>query len=185
MISLASGAGTETFSYADRTQAELLSDGSAGGITYGLAGQDGQPWVQDYTAATSGEQVNVLHDQQGDILGEDNSNAGDIMYVTDNLGSVVAVIDSSGHGTLNNPYTPYASPRSIPRPTPTSTPAPPTAPSTTSTQPGRASGATCSASVRTSSVWHPRVTQVSSGLRRRRLPNPSSSCFRGPTSLGR
>jgi hypothetical protein len=29
------------------------------------------------------------------------------MYVTDNLGSVVAVIDSSGHGTLNNPYTPY------------------------------------------------------------------------------
>lgn len=29
------------------------------------------------------------------------------MYVTDNLGSVVAVIDSSGHAALTNPYTPY------------------------------------------------------------------------------
>jgi RHS repeat-associated protein len=107
MISAASGA--ETFSYADRTQAELLADGSATGITYGLASQDGQPWVQDYTA--SGEQVNVLHDQQGDILGEVNSNAGtaqaDMMYVTDGLGSVVAAIDSSGHATLTQPYTPY------------------------------------------------------------------------------
>jgi YD repeat-containing protein len=108
MISAASGA--ETFSYADRTQAELLADGSAAGITYGLAGQDGQPWVQDYTAS-AGEQVNVLHDQQGGILGEVNSNTGtaraDIMYVTDGLGSVVATIDSSGHATLTQPYTPY------------------------------------------------------------------------------
>jgi hypothetical protein len=29
------------------------------------------------------------------------------MYVTDNLGSVVAAIDSSSHGTLTGPYTPY------------------------------------------------------------------------------
>jgi YD repeat-containing protein len=107
MILATSGSSTETFSYADRTRAELLSDGSTGGITYGLTGQDGQPWVQDYTASTSGEQVNVTHDQQGDILGEDNSNGGDIMYVTDNLGSVVATIGSSGHGVLTDPYTPY------------------------------------------------------------------------------
>jgi hypothetical protein len=72
----------------------------------------GQPWVQDYTAAGSGEQVNVTHDQQGDILGEVNSNGttspqGDDMYVTDNLGSGVASIDSSGHGVLTDPYTAY------------------------------------------------------------------------------
>ena len=112
MTSATSGSSTENFSYADRTQAELLADGSADSITYGLAGQDGQPWVQDYTATVSGERVNVLHDQQGDILGEDNSNGtgspqGDIMYVTDNQGSVVASIDSSGHGVLTDPYTAY------------------------------------------------------------------------------
>ena len=110
MTSATSGSSTELFSYADRTQAELLSDGSASAVTYGLAGQGGQPWVQDYTAAESGEKVNVLHDQQGSILGEDSSSAspqGDIMYVTDNLGSVVASVDSSGHGVLTDPYTAY------------------------------------------------------------------------------
>jgi RHS repeat-associated protein len=107
MTSATSGSSTELFSYADRTQAELLSDGSASAITYGLAGQ---AVVQDYTAAESGQKVNVLHDQQGSILGEDNSSAspkGDIMYVTDNLGSVVASVDSSGHGALTDPYTAY------------------------------------------------------------------------------
>ncbi len=109
---ISAGSGAESFSYAGSTQAELLSDGSAHAITYGLASQDGQPWIQDYTATGSGEKVNVLHDQQGSILGEVNSNGtsspqGDVMYVTDNLGSVVATIDSSGHGTLTDPYTPY------------------------------------------------------------------------------
>jgi len=109
---ISAGSGAESFSYAGGTQAELLSDGSAADITYGLASQDGQPWIQDYTATGSSEKVNVLHDQQGDILGEVNSDGtsspqGDIMYVTDNLGSVVATIDSSGNGTLTDPYTPY------------------------------------------------------------------------------
>lgn len=107
MTSAASGA--ETFSYADRTQAELLSDSSSTGITYGLAGADGQPWVQDYTTS-AGERVNALHDQQGDPLGEVNGNTGaqsEYMYVTDNLGSVVAAVDSSGHATLTQPFTPY------------------------------------------------------------------------------
>jgi RHS repeat-associated protein len=102
----------ENFSYADRSQAELLSDGSASHITYGLAGQTGEPWVQDYTAPPGGSGVYVLHDQQGDVLGED---VGGFVhaFVTDDVGSVVATIDNGGDITDTGPditpqmYTPY------------------------------------------------------------------------------
>jgi YD repeat-containing protein len=104
---------TENFTYADRSQAEVLSDGSASNITYGLAGQTGQPWVQDYTAPPgSGFGIYALHDQKGDLLGED-TNGFISAYVTDNTGSVIATIDNGG--IVNNvgpninsgSYTPY------------------------------------------------------------------------------
>ena len=61
----ANGNGSENFTYAGDTQDEVLSDGSATGITYGLAAQDGQPWAQSYSPAASTSPVYVLHDQQG------------------------------------------------------------------------------------------------------------------------
>jgi RHS repeat-associated protein len=103
---------TENFSYADRSQAEVLSDGSASKITYGLAGQTGQPWIQDYAAPSGGSSVYTLHDQQGDPLGED-VNGSVSAFVTDNLGSVVATINNGGNANDIGPdvtpqtYTPY------------------------------------------------------------------------------
>lgn len=87
-----------------------MSDGSATGITYGLAGQDGQPWVQDYTDTQPVEdgsgKVYVLHDQQGDLLGYDDD--GQVyIYVTDNLGSPVDTIDSDGTPRYLDGYEPY------------------------------------------------------------------------------
>lgn len=104
---------TEKFSYADRTQAEVLSDGTASNITYGLAGQSGQPWVQDYnnTGNIGAGSYYVMHDQQGTPLGQISSNgaATDVAFVTDNLGSVVATIGSDGSIVENTSYSPYGS----------------------------------------------------------------------------
>jgi hypothetical protein len=43
------GSATETLIYAGVGENEPLADGSATGITHGLADQYGQPWVDSYT----------------------------------------------------------------------------------------------------------------------------------------
>jgi RHS repeat-associated protein len=102
----ADGVGTENFTYAGTGQSQLLSDGTATGITYGLPAQGGQPWVQSYTGAISPTPIYVLHDQQGTPLGmEHNGNA--YFFVTDNLGSVVDLIDHTGGAAATYNWDPY------------------------------------------------------------------------------
>ena len=101
----AGGHGTENFSYAGPTQDQVLSDGSATGITYGLAGQDGQPWVQSYTPAGTAADY-VIHDQQGTPLGyiQSGSSYG---FATDNLGSVTHIVNTCGCVAATYTYDPY------------------------------------------------------------------------------
>lgn len=101
----ASGNGPESFSYAGAGQNEVLSDGSASGITYGLAGQDGEPWVQSYTPSGSATDY-VLRDQQGTPLGY-VSNGTAYAYAADNQGSVIGVIGSDGTVDATYAYDPY------------------------------------------------------------------------------
>jgi RHS repeat-associated protein len=105
MTSVANSSGTEKFSYAGDTQDEVLSDNSATGITYGLAGQGGQPWVQSYTPAGSSSPVYVLHDQQGTPLGYVQA-GHTYMYVTDNLGSVTGIVEYCGCTEATYSYDP-------------------------------------------------------------------------------
>ncbi len=103
----ANGSGAETLSYAGTGQDQVLSDGSAAGITYGLASQDGQPWVQSYTpAVSSSSAIYVLHDQQGTPLGMVRGGTS-YAFVTDNIGSVTAIVDSSGSTGATYTYDPY------------------------------------------------------------------------------
>jgi RHS repeat-associated protein len=95
----------ETFTYAGAGMNQLLSDGSATGITYGLAGQDGQAWVQSYTPTGSATDY-VIHDQQGTPLGYVQSGTA-YAFGTDNLGSVTNVIASCGCLDATYAYTPY------------------------------------------------------------------------------
>jgi RHS repeat-associated protein len=98
--------GIENFAYAGADQDQVLSDGTATGITYGLAGPGGAPWVQSYTPALSAHPVYVLHDQQGTPLGSlQNGNAAS--YITDNLGSVTNIISSAGATNVTYTYDPY------------------------------------------------------------------------------
>ena len=98
--------GTENFTYAGTGQNQLLSDGTATGITYGLSVQSGQPWIQSYTPAVSTRPDYVLHDQQGTPLGFDH-NGNVYFFVTDNLGSVVDLIFTSGSTSATYNYDPY------------------------------------------------------------------------------
>lgn len=101
----ASGNGPESLSYAGAGQNEVLSDGSASGITYGLAGQDGEPWVQSYTPSGSATDY-VLRDQQGTPLGY-VSNGTAYAYAADNQGSITGVIGSDGTVDATYAYDPY------------------------------------------------------------------------------
>src|SRR5450755_2103731 len=104
----AGGNGTENFAYAGTGQDQVLSDGTAAGITYGLAGQDGQPEVQSCTAHATGTSAPtyVLHDQQGTPLGM-MRNGNVYAFITDNLGSVTHLIDTSGATDAAYAYDPY------------------------------------------------------------------------------
>ena len=97
--------GTENFTYAGSSQDQVLSDGSATGITYGLAGQYGQPWVQSYTPAGSSADY-VIRDQQGDPLGYVQGGAS-YALATDNIGSVTNVIGAAGTTVASYTYDPY------------------------------------------------------------------------------
>jgi RHS repeat-associated protein len=97
--------GTENFTYAGSSQDQVLSDGSATGITYGIAGQDGQPWIQSYTPAGSATDY-VIRDQQGDPLGYVQGGASSA-FATDNIGSVTSVIGTAGTVEAGYTYDPY------------------------------------------------------------------------------
>jgi RHS repeat-associated protein len=101
-----SGSGSESLSYAGASQDQPLSDGSATGITYGQAGQDGQPSVDSYS---SGGGTNyIIRDQQGDPLGMVRGSSS-YMFVTDDVGSVTAIVDYCGCTDATYAYTPYGS----------------------------------------------------------------------------
>jgi len=102
------GAGaSETFTYAGASQDEPLSDGSAANITYGLASQYGQPWVDSYT--TGGATDYIIRDQQGDPLGMVRSGKSYI-FLTDNVGSVTAIAGTCGCADATYGYSAYGSP---------------------------------------------------------------------------
>jgi RHS repeat-associated protein len=103
-VSNAGGNGIENLAYAGAGQDQVLSDGTATGITYGLASQDGQPWVQSYT--TGGTTDYVLHDQQGTPLGYVRNGVA-YAYVADNLGSITAIVDQCGCTSATYSYDPY------------------------------------------------------------------------------
>jgi RHS repeat-associated protein len=94
----------ESFTYAGAGNNQPLSDGSATGITYGLADQYGQPWVDSYT--TGGAASYVIRDQQGDPLGMVRGGKS-YMYLTDNLGSVLTLVGSDGANDGAYAWTPY------------------------------------------------------------------------------
>jgi RHS repeat-associated protein len=102
--SASDGSGSESITYAGASQDQPLSDGSATAITYGLAGQDGQPWVDSY--AVGGGTDYIIRDQQGDPLGMARSGSS-YMFVTDNAGSVTALVDDCGCTDATYAYTPY------------------------------------------------------------------------------
>lgn len=102
----ADGVGKGTFTYAGTGQDQMLSDGTATGITYGLSAQGGQPWVQSYTPAVSTSPDYVLHDQQGTPLGFDH-NGNVYFFVTDNQGSVVDLISTGGSTSATYNWDPY------------------------------------------------------------------------------
>lgn len=95
--------GAENFSYADSSQTEMLTAGSST-FTYGLNSQYGQPSVQSYT--TQGATDYVDRDQTGTPLGYDR-NGQEYAFVTDNLGSVVAIVDTNGGTDGSYTYDPY------------------------------------------------------------------------------
>jgi RHS repeat-associated protein len=99
-----SGAGSETFSYADASQDEPLNDGSATDIVYGLPGQDGQPQADSYSIG--GQTDYIIRDQQGDPLGMVRGGQT-YMFVTDNVGSVTGIIEYNGSTAATYSYTPY------------------------------------------------------------------------------
>ena len=99
-------ASAPTRSYAGGTQDQVLSDGTATGITYGLAGQDGQPWVQSWKSVLTGNTVYVIRDQSGIPLGLDTGGT-DYAFVTDNLGSVTTVVSNTGTTAATYVYGPY------------------------------------------------------------------------------
>jgi RHS repeat-associated protein len=104
-LSNAGGIGAESFAYAGDSQDQVLSDGSATGITYGLAAQDGQPAIDSYTPKGQAADY-VIRDQQGDPLGYVQGGAG-YAYATDNSGSVTSVICTAGTVTAGYSYDPY------------------------------------------------------------------------------
>lgn len=98
------GSGSETFTYAGASQDQPLSDGSATNITYGLASQYGQPWVDSYT--TGGATDYIIRDQQGDPLGMVRGGQS-YMFFTDDLGSVIAIAGTCGCDEATYTYVPY------------------------------------------------------------------------------
>jgi RHS repeat-associated protein len=101
----AGGNGAESFTYAGSGQNEVLSDGSATGITYGLADQNSQPWIQSYTPAGSSTDY-VIRDQRGTPLGYVQSGSS-YAFTTDNIGSVTNVVASCGCVEATYTYDPY------------------------------------------------------------------------------
>ncbi len=100
-------AGTSSaYVYAGSGERELISAGS-NQFVWGRDDQYGQPWLQSFN--TSGfAQVYVERDGSGSPLGLYSSGNGIHYYVVpDNLGSVAAVVDSSGNVAASYSYDPY------------------------------------------------------------------------------
>lgn len=99
--------GPEHFTYAGTGQDNVLSFGTGAGVTYGLTAADGQPWIQGYHSAAASQAVYILHDQQGTPLGLDLNGKYASAFITDNIGSVTALVNASGATAANYAYGPY------------------------------------------------------------------------------
>ena len=90
--------------YAGGTEQELTSAGSSQ-FVWGRDNQYGQPWLQSFNAASQ-SQVYVEHDGYGTPLGL-HSAGNDFYLVPDNLGSVIAVVNTAGSVAARYSYDPY------------------------------------------------------------------------------
>lgn len=96
--------------YAGGGQRELTSAGS-NQFVWGRNEQYGQPWLQSFN--TGGQsQVFVERDSSGTPLGLHNA-GNDFYLVLDNLGSVVAVVSTSGTVVARYTYDPYGNAISV------------------------------------------------------------------------
>ncbi|MEV5706803.1 RHS repeat-associated core domain-containing protein [Actinoallomurus sp. NPDC052274] len=104
MTSAVNSAKTVPYKYAGPDQVEMVRAGYSTTLVYGLADQNGQPWIQSYQSGTT--PTYIERDGQGTPLGFYNG-AKDYAYATDGLGSVVAIITPAGLQAAHYDYTPY------------------------------------------------------------------------------
>src|SRR5215472_6654395 len=104
-MTMATRAGaTSAYVYAGGDERELTSAGT-NQFVWGRNDQYGQPWLEFFN--TGGfSNVYVERDGSGAPLGLHNSGS-DFYLVPDNLGSVVAVVDTSGNVAASYSYDPY------------------------------------------------------------------------------
>jgi RHS repeat-associated protein len=101
---------TTSHVYAGTGERELTSAGS-NQFVWGRNDQYGQPWLQSFN--TGGQsQVYAEHDQSGTPLGLHNA-GNDFYLVLDNLGSVVAVVSTTGTVVARYTYDPYGNAVSV------------------------------------------------------------------------
>jgi len=97
---------TSAYVYAGGSERELTSAG-ANQFVWGRNDQYGQPWLESFNTGGCCRMF-VERDGAGSPLGLFSSGNGiDYFLVTDNIGSVVAVVDSSGNLAANYSYDPY------------------------------------------------------------------------------
>jgi RHS repeat-associated protein len=95
---------TTPHAYAGGTQQELTSSGGSQ-FVWGRDDQHGQPWLQSFNTNSQG-QVYVERDGYGTPLGL-HTGGNDYYLVLDNLGSVIAVVNSAGSVVARYSYDPY------------------------------------------------------------------------------
>jgi len=101
---------TSAHVYAGTGQRELTSAGS-NQFVWGRNDQYGQPWLQSFNTGSQ-SQVYVERDGDGTPLGLHNA-GNDFYLVLDNLGSVVAVVNTAGTVVARYSYDPYGNAVSV------------------------------------------------------------------------
>jgi RHS repeat-associated protein len=108
MTSSKVGSTTTDYAYAGQDQVELTKLGSTS-LVYGGTDQHGMPWLQSWTSG--GKTVYVERDGRGTPLGL-RVDDKDYFFVTDSIGSVVAVVGLDEKVAASYTYDPYGPARS-------------------------------------------------------------------------